>query len=342
MTRLRRSDPRGAGLTRARHGRGFRYLDARGEPVRDAGTLRRIKDLVIPPAWREVWICPHLNGHIQALGVDEAGRRQYLYHPDWTRRRDAEKFDRVLRLAARLPKVRARIGSALEATGLGRDRVLAAALRLLELGAFRVGGHSYAKENGSYGLATLRRAHVTLRRGRIHVCYLAKSGQEREIAIADEQAFSVVRGLLRRRDDNPELFAYRTGRDWRNVRAEEVNEYLRELAGDGFSAKDLRTWNATVLAATGLAAQDRPESRAGRKRAVAAVVREVAEEIGNTPAVCRRSYLDPHVINAYDEGLTIRATVQRVGSTDLTMPETRDTIERSVLRLLRRARRELG
>ncbi|MCO1581994.1 DNA topoisomerase IB [Crossiella sp. SN42] len=341
MTRLRRSDPGAAGLTRARHGRGFRYLDARGEPV-DAATLTRIKELVIPPAWREVWICPHPNGHIQAVGVDEAGRRQYLYHPAWTARRDAEKFDRVLRLAARLPKVRTRIAEYIEQPGLGRERVLAAALRLLELGAFRVGGHSYAKENGSYGLATLRREHVALRKGRIHVCYLAKSGQQRELSVADDQAFSVVRGLLRREEDNPELFAYRNGQGWRNVRAEEVNEFLRELAGDGFSAKDLRTWNATVLAATALGAEERPASKTGRKRAVAGMVREVAEEIGNTPAVCRRSYIDPHVIDAYDHGLTIRPTVLRIRSTDLTMPETRDTIERSVLRLLRKARRELG
>lgn len=342
MARLRRSDPHGPGLTRARHGRGFRYLGARGEPLRDPAELKRIKQLVIPPAWRQVWICPYPNGHIQVVGVDEAGRRQYLYHPDWTARRDAEKFDRVLRLGARLPKVRERIAELVRPPGLGRERVLAAALRLLELGAFRVGGHSYAKENGSYGLATLRREHVRLRGGRIHVCYLAKSGQRREVAVADRESFAVLRGLLRRRDDNPELFAYRNGDGWRNVRAEEVNEFLRELAGPEFSAKDLRTWNATVLAATVLGEEERPGSRTGRKRAVAAMFRTVAEEIGNTPAVCRRSYVDPHLLEAYESGLTIRATVQRAGSTDLTLPEARDTIERSVLRLLRRARRELG
>ncbi|MBP2475314.1 DNA topoisomerase IB [Crossiella equi] len=303
--------------------------------------LARIRALVIPPAWREVWISPHANGHIQAVGVDEAGRKQYLYHPDWTARRDAEKFDRVLRLGGRLPEVRARVAELVTAPGLGRERVLAAALRMLELGAFRVGGHVYTRENGSFGLATLRREHIRLRRGRIHVAYQAKGGQDRELVLRDDEVHAVLRGLLRRREDNPELLAYRRGREWCNVRAEEINEFLRELAGPGFSAKDLRTWNATVLAATALAVRARPETKTGRARAVREMIKEVAEELGNTPAVCRRSYVDPYVLTGYDNGLTIRRTVQRAGSTDLTRTGVRDTIERSVLRLLRRARREL-
>ncbi|MCP3799828.1 DNA topoisomerase IB [Allokutzneria sp. A3M-2-11 16] len=338
--RLRRSDPSGPGLTRRRCGRGFRYFDPRG-PVDDPEVLERIKQLVIPPAWQDVWICTAPNGHIQAVGVDEAGRKQYLYHPSWTERRDAEKFDRVLKLGACMPKVREEIAKRLDGKGLGRDRVLSASLRLLELGAFRSGGHAYAKENGSFGLSTLLREHVTLRRGRVLVRYVAKGGLDREVTIEDPQVREVVRGLLRRRDRNPELLSYWDGRRWHNLRSPDINDYVREITGGPFTAKDVRTWNGTVLAAIALAATLRPESKRGRRRAVTAAMREVSEELGNTPAVCRKSYVDPYVIDAFEHGITTGSRVLRVGSAELAATGTRNRVERAVLTLLRRARKEL-
>ncbi|MCP2258043.1 DNA topoisomerase IB [Streptoalloteichus tenebrarius] len=297
-------------------------------------TLERVAHLAIPPAWRDVWICPDAQGHIQATGTDDAGRRQYLYHEDWVTKRDAEKFERVLALGARMPRVRARVAELVAGRGLGRERVLAAALRMLELGIFRVGGHEYAQEHGSYGLSTLLREHVEVHRGRIHIAYTAKGGIERRTVLDDADLLVVVRALLRRRDPNPELLGY-WNQGWHNVRAEDINDFLRELAGDGFTAKDVRTWNATVLAAVALAVEERPESRRGRRRAVANALSDVAEELGNTPAVCRKSYVDPRVLEAYERGLTIRPAVLRIGSTELTRPEVRDSLERAVLRLLR-------
>lgn len=300
----------------------------------EADELERVGHLAIPPAWRDVWICPDSRGHIQATGTDDAGRRQYLYHEDWVAKRDAEKFERVLALGARMPRVRARVAELVGVRGLGRERVLAAAVRMLELGVFRVGGHEYAQEHGSYGLSTLLRKHVELNRGRIHVAYTAKGGIERRTVLDDPDLRVVVRALLRRADPNPELLGY-WDRGWHNVRAEDINEFLRELAGDGFTAKDVRTWNATVLAAVALAVEDRPETKRGRRRAVANALADVAEELGNTPAVCRKSYVDPRVLEAYEEGRTIRPTVARLGSAELTRPEVRDRLERAVLRLLR-------
>ncbi|MFB9906315.1 DNA topoisomerase IB [Allokutzneria oryzae] len=304
--------------------------------------LRRIKALVIPPAWRDVWICAAPNGHIQAVGVDEAGRRQYLYHPVWTERRNSEKFDRVLRLGARMPRVRDKVAELLAGRGLSRDRVLAAAVRMAELGAFRSGGHSYARDNGSFGLATLLREHIALRGGRVRVSYVAKGGLDREVVIEDDQVREVVRALVRRHDPNPELLSYWDSRSWHNVRSEEMNHFFREISGGPFTIKDLRTWNATVLAAIALAAAPRPESKRGRQRAVTAAVREVAEELGNTPAVCRKSYVDPYVIDAFEHGITMGSRVRRVGPTALARAGTSNRVDRAVLSLLRRARTELA
>ncbi|WP_086829937.1 DNA topoisomerase IB [Allokutzneria sp. NRRL B-24872] len=343
--RLRRSDPDGPGLTRKRCGRGFRYFDRHG-PVDDPEVVRRVKELVIPPAWQDVWICAAPNGHIQAVGVDEAGRKQYLYHPSWTERRDSEKFDRVLKLGARMPKVREEIAARLDTKGLTRDRVLSAAVRLLDVGAFRSGGHAYAKENGSFGLSTLLREHVTLSRGRVRMRYVAKGGLDRDVVIDDEQVREVVRGLLRRGDRNPELLSYWDGRRWHNVRSPDINDHIREITGGPFTAKDLRTWNGTVLAAIALAAGPRPDSERGRQRAVTAAMREVSEELGNTPAVCRKSYVDPYVIDAFAHGIPTGSRVLRGCSGELESSDTRDgarnRVERAVLALLRRARRELG
>lgn len=331
--RLRRADPDSPGVVRQRRGRGFRYLDASGEVVTDAGLLSRIEDLVIPPAWRKVWICPDRLGHIQAIGVDVAGRRQYLYHPEWRRARDEEKHDRVLVLARRLPKLRAAIESDLDRRGTGRDRVLAAALRILDLGVFRTGGEEYAEENGTHGLATLLREHVTVRAGELVFCYPAKGGIERNVRIRDEHLVRVVRSLRRAGPGTDRLLAYRAKGSWHEVRADEINERLKVLAGEEFTGKDLRTWNATVLAAVAFANREPPSSPTARKRAEAAVMREVAEGLRNTPAVARRSYVDPRVVRAFDKDLTIKPALRRAGSID-DDHRARAVVERAVIRLL--------
>ncbi len=341
--RLRRVRPGSAGITRQRRGRGFSYADANGERVTDPETLERIRSLAIPPAWQDVWICPLPNGHIQAVGTDAAGRRQYRYHDEWRRARDAEKHDRVLRLGRRLPKVRAQVSEQLEGTGLSRERVLAAAVRMLDIGVFRIGSEEYAPDDGeddegSFGLATVRREHVRLRRGAVEFHYRAKGGADRAIALRDAQLHRVVGSLLRRRGGGEELLAYRDGRGWRDVRSEDVNAWIKELAGPEFTAKDLRTWNATVLAAVifaEAAAQGVPSSQRERARVVNTVLDEVAEHLGNTRTVARQSYVDPRVVERFEEGRTVLRAVRRAGSDDLSDDGVRCAVERAVLRLLR-------
>ena len=340
--RLRRVDANGDGLTRRRRGRGFSYHRPDGSPVTDPQTLDRIRDLAIPPAWRDVWICPLPNGHLQAVGVDDAGRRQYRYHDQWRIDRDSEKHDRVLRLAGRLPRLHATIADQLDQRGPGRERVLAAALRMLDIGALRTGSAEYgpdgdsAIDDGTFGLATLRRDHVQVRRGTVRVTYLGKGAVEQSIVLHDEPLSRVVASLRRRRDDAPELFGWRSPAGWRVLRAEDVNQRLKELAGDEFTAKDLRTWNATVLAAVALGSRA-PEStsRTGRRKAVVAAVREVAELLGNTPTVARKSYIDPRLTECFERGATIEPALRRAGTADLTDESARQTIERAVSRLLR-------
>jgi len=337
---LVRSEITGPGITRRRRGRGFSYLGTRGASVTDAATLARIKALVIPPAWEDVWICPDPDGHIQAIGTDAAGRRQYRYHDKWRELRDREKFDRVLEFGRTLPKIRAVVDRHLDGPAtLSRERVLAAAIRLIDLGFFRPGGDEYAAENGSYGLATIRREHVTCSRtGEITFDYIGKSGKQREQAVVDPDVFSVVRSLkLRRsRPDLEDLLVYRSGKRWHNVTAGDINDYLREISGDDYTAKDFRTWHATVLAAVGLAVSERAaESPTARKRAIARVVQEVAAYLGNTPAVARGSYIDPRVIARYEEGVTIARALPDLGKgQEFGDPATHGRAERAVLNLL--------
>lgn len=338
---LQRVEPAGPGYSRRRRGRGFSYYDEDGAPVTDPETLRRIRSLVIPPAWRDVWICPLPGGHIQAVGTDDAGRRQYLYHDEWRRQRDAAKYDRVLRLGRRLPAVRAQIREHLEGRGLTCERVLAAALRMLDIGAFRVGGEEYApapgEEEGTFGLATVRREHVRLHRGAIELRYPGKGGTNLAITLRDPALHAVVGALLRRRGGGEDLLVYRTKQGWHDVCAEDINARLKELAGDEFSAKDLRTWNATVLAAVALAAgaaNGVPSSKRRRARAINAALDEVAEHLGNTRAVARASYVDPRVLEHYAEGRTILAAVRRAGTYDLVDENVRGRLERALLRLL--------
>ncbi|MFF5109801.1 DNA topoisomerase IB [Streptosporangium sp. NPDC000509] len=329
MAELRPSNPAEPGITRRRRGRSFSYEYTGGRPVKDRRTLNRIRRLVIPPAWREVWICRDPNGHIQAVGTDAAGRRQYRYHDVWREEQDRAKFERVGKLAERLPDFRKRVQADLDTKGLTRERVLAAAARMLDIGLFRVGGESYE----SFGLATLRMEHVTCTKDRVTCAYPAKGGRPREVEITDPDVRRVV-AALRRISDKGELLRYEHDGAWFDVRSEDINDYLRDRFGTEVSAKDFRTWHATVYAAVGLAVSKRVRTRTGRRRAVARVVKEVAEYLGNTPAVARASYVDPRVIAAYEKGKTIERALTDLGEAD--GPATHGPAERAVIALLKR------
>ena len=268
MARLRTVSPNSSGWTRRRSGKGFVYVDASGARLCDEDS-ERCKALVIPPAWEEVWICPQPNGHIQAVGVDAAGRRQYLYHPEWRVKRDKMKFDRVAEVAAMLPKARAAILEHIALDGMPMERAAATAVRLLDLGYFRIGSDSYADSNGSFGLTTLEKRHVRRSQGRLVFCFIGKSGVEHCIEIDDPLAVSAVETMRRRRGGGDRLLAYRDGRLWNPLDAVAVNGYLRDTTGAEITAKDFRTWHATVLAAVSLASSEEPgASKASRKRAV--------------------------------------------------------------------------
>ena len=336
MPRLRRVDCAEPGIRRVRRGRGFGYVDADGNRVIDPETLQRIADLVIPPAWEDVWICPVPNGHIQATGTDVAGRRQYRYHDAWREARDRAKHERMLEFAAALPAARERMLADLRRDDIDRSRVLGAAARLLDLGFFRIGSEQYAEQNESYGLATLRRDHVTCTNGVLTFDYRAKSGKQRVQSLADDELCALVRTLKRRRTGGPELLAFRENGRWVDVKSHDINGYLREITGGEFTAKDFRTWHATVLCAVALAVSAHaPTSESARKRVVSRAVKEVAHYLGNTPAVCRSSYIDPRVIDRYNDGLTIQDELHRLGA-DARFGElaTQGAIEGAVLRLL--------
>ena len=316
MARLRRVDCSGPGITRRRRGRGFEYLDKNGERVDDPDLVARVNELAIPPAWEDVWICPHPMGHIQATGVDAAGRKQYRYHDRWRERRDQEKFDEMIDFARALPKLRRRVARDLAAEGITRERVLACAVRLLDRGFFRVGGEDYAADNESYGLATIHKRHVKLLKGGVLVFdYPAKSGQRRLQSIVDPEVHEIVHELKRRRGGGNELLAYREGRRWQDVKSADINLYIKDATGADFSAKDFRTWNATVLAAVALAVSGNAagSAKAARKRAINRAIKEVARYLGNTPAVCRASYIDPRVFDRFEGGLTIGGVLEEVG-----------------------------
>jgi DNA topoisomerase-1 len=344
--RLRRADCSAPGIRRRRRGRGFGYLDEDGNRVDDPEVLQRIAELAIPPAWEDVWICPYPNGHLQATGTDAAGRKQYRYHDAWRLRRDREKFDDMVRFARVLPALRRRVARDLRGCATPDRRcVLAAAVRLLEIGFFRIGSEEYATENDSYGLATLRKEHVRIEDGVMLFDYPAKSGQRHRQGIADDRVAPIVGALRRRRGGSAELLAYKERGRWRDVRSDDVNDYLKEATGGDFSAKDFRTWNATALAAVALAVSGASVgSRTARRRAVKRAIEEVAVYLGNTPAVCRASYIDPRVIDAYNAGLTIRPALERVaarirpGRLPIHQPE----LERAVLDLLGEEERAPG
>jgi DNA topoisomerase IB len=305
--RLRRSDVTVPGLTRRRHGRGFTYLDSDGERVSDEEVLARIAELAIPPAWQDVWICPYPGGHIQATGIDAAGRKQYLYHPHWRVRRDQAKFDEMLDFARALPRMRERVRADLEGRDdMGRERVLACAVRLLDIGCFRIGSEDYAVTNETYGLATMRRSHVTLRGDTIAFDYPAKHGKQRVQSVIDPEVAVVVEALKRRRGSLPELLAYKEAGRWVGVKSGDINAYIKEATGEECSAKDFRTWGATVWAAVALAVSGGvQDTKKARRQAVARAIEEVARHLGNTPAVARASYVDPRVIDRFQDGQAV-------------------------------------
>jgi DNA topoisomerase I len=333
MNRLRRSDCSKAGIHRRKRGRGFSFEDSQGVRITDEETLERIRALAIPPAWKEVWICLDPVGHIQATGYDEAGRKQYRYHDRWDQRRASQKYEAMREFAAALPKLRRVVRRDIELEGMPRERALATAVRLLDLGFFRIGSEEYAEANESYGLATIRREHVHREGEEIVFDFPAKSNQRRIQAIGDEAAIKALETMRRRRGGPADLLAWKEGRRWRDLRSSDINDYIHESIGAGYSAKDFRTWSGTVLAAAALAGEEKPASEAAAKRTVNAAVKTVAKALGNTPAVCRRSYIDPRIFDRYRDGETI--DVGRRAAEDGRMSErTRQKIEREVLALI--------
>lgn len=319
------------GFTRRKRGKGFSYLDADGDAL-PTEEVERIRSLAIPPAWTDVWICPYPNGHLQAVGTDDAGRRQYLYHPDWRKRRDRSKFDRVAAAAEMLPTARRRITADLRQDGMPLERAAACAVRLLDVGYFRIGNDAYTDAHGSFGLTTLERSHVRRRGSDLIFSFVGKSGISHTIAVDDADAIAALETMRARRDDSPRLLAFKGADGWQVLSSADVNGYLAELFGGALTAKDFRTWHATVIAAEVLAlAEEEGRSKASRNRAIKQAVHEVAGYLGNTPTVARNSYIDPRVIDAYESGSTIGdAATKRYSSA-----QARQTgLEKAVLDLI--------
>lgn len=345
MPRLRRSRPSEPGLTRRRAGKGWSYRDERGHRITNTEVIERIRTLAIPPAWTDVWICPWPHGHLQALGTDEAGRRQYLYHPAWRERRDRAKHERVLDVAAGLPAARAVADADASRDDMSREHVLGIAFRLLDRGLFRVGGEGYAADNGSYGLATILREHARVTSDGVEFDYIAKSGKRRHVVVRDVEAEAAISTLKRRGDDDPQLLAWReagTPVSWRDITSDDINGYLQMVVQPDATAKDFRTWHGTVIAAQALArAGDAAAmSPTARRKAVAGVMREVASHLGNTPAVARASYVDPRVVDLWEDGISIAPVVEALGDHGEELsPGARDAaiqaaLEQSVVDLL--------
>jgi DNA topoisomerase-1 len=335
MARLRRVDCSEAGIRRRRRGKGFEYLDGDGRRVTEPSVLERIRQLAIPPAWEDVWICPYPMGHIQATGLDAAGRKQYRYHDRWRQRRDAEKFDSMVRFAAALPKLRRQVTKDLARRGIPREKALACAVRLLDRGFFRIGSEDYAEENDTYGIATMKKRHVTIDGDEVCFDYEAKGGQRRLQTIADPQVARVVRSLKQRRGGIDELLAYKQGNRWVDVKSADINRYVKEAAGEEFSAKDFRTWSGTVLAAVALAVSGSVRgTKSSRKRVKSWAVKEVSRYLGNTPTVARTSYIDPRVFDRFDGGLTIGGVLPDLVEDTAAWPDLQGTIEEAVLDLI--------
>jgi DNA topoisomerase I len=298
------------GIKRESCGNGFRYRDAAGKIVRDPETLRRIKSLVIPPAWTDVWICPEANGHLQATGRDERRRKQFRYHPRWREIRDETKYARMIAFARELPKIRRRVRKDMALSGLPRNKVLATVVRLLEVSLIRVGNEEYARENDSFGLTTMRDKHVAIHGSAMRFHFRGKAGKWHNVDVRDRRLAKIVE----RCQDLPgqELFQFVDDDGGRHdVRSEDVNEYLRAISGRDFTAKDFRTWAGTVLAALALREFEKFDTRAQAKKNVVAAIEAVAKKLGNTPAVCRKCYIHPHVLDSYLDGSLVETLKQR-------------------------------
>jgi DNA topoisomerase-1 len=299
------------GITRRRAGKGFSYRGPGDEPIRDRAEIERIKALAIPPAWTDVWICPRPNGHIQATGRDARGRKQYRYHPRWRAVRDENKYGRLITFGRRLPAIRARVDEDLSGRGLPRDKVLAAAVRLLDDTLIRVGNPEYARTNESFGLTTLQDEHVEIDGADLRFSFRGKSGKDHDVAFRDRRLARVVKAC----QDLPgqDLFQY-LGEDGqqRTIASEDVNEYLREVAGTDYTAKDFRTWGGTVLAAEALVRLGPAKTQAEARRIVVAAIKEVAGHLRNTAAVCRSCYVHPGILESYEDGSLTGYWEQRV------------------------------
>jgi DNA topoisomerase-1 len=297
------------GIRRRRAGKGMAYYGPSGQLIRDRKTLARIKSLAVPPAWKEVWICPDELGHLQATGRDAKGRKQYRYHPRWREVRDAAKYDHLIEFAEAMPRIRAQVDQDLRQRGLPRTKVLATVVRLLEETHIRIGNETYRRENRSFGLTTLRNRHVDVTGSTVHFRFRGKHGKWQEVRLADRRLARVIKQC--REIPGQELFQYVDESGGRHsIGSEDVNRYLREVGGADFTAKDFRTWAGTVLAARFLRACPPPESVADGKRQVTRMVEQVAAELGNTVAVCRKCYIHPGIVEAYLAG-----TMPPLGST---------------------------
>lgn len=305
MTRLRTVSPTDRGWSRRRAGKGFTYLDHAGKRLPQSD-VERVRSLAIPPAWDDVWICSVANGHLQAVGTDDAGRRQYLYHPDWRAKRDELKFDRILEAAAQFPAARRRVTRDLHREGMPLERAAAVAVRLLDLGYFRIGNDVYTDAHGSFGLTTLERQHVrTVGKG-LEFSFEGKGGIDQHVTIRDEDVADALAVMRRRRTDSSRALAHRTDSGWVDLEGSDVNAYLADLFDAEVTAKDFRTWHATVHAAAALATSPEPgDTQASRRRAIKDSIEQVADYLGNTPTIARNSYVDPRVIDHYESGETI-------------------------------------
>ena len=329
------------GITRERAGEGFRYLDPDGRPVSDEATLERIRKLAIPPAWNDVWICPYPNGHIQATGRDARGRKQYRYHARWRSVRDEAKFDRMLGFARALPAIRRHVEQDLKRPGLPREKVLATIVRLLQTTMMRIGNEEYARENKSFGLTTLRDRHVRIDGSEVQFRFRGKSGVMHSVKLDDPRLARIIRGA---RDlPGQELFQYvDDDGQTRVVDSADVNDYLRAISGEDYTAKDFRTWSGTLLAALALREYEQVDSEAQAKKNVLRAIESVAARLGNTPSICRKCYVHPAVIERYLDGTLLHAWDERARSALADQLHELEPEEAAVLALLQRRLAQAG
>jgi len=331
---LRYTSDEQAGFTRKRHGKTFTFHGEDGRKITDKAVLERVAHLAIPPAWEEVWICPSANGHIQATGRDARHRKQYIYHEKWRAQRDGTKFEHMRAFARALPKIRRRVAADLRRRELDYRKIIGTVVRLLETTVIRVGNDEYARENGSYGLTTMHNRHVRVRRGEIAFSFKGKSGKQHEVTLHDPRLAKIIRACQEL--PGQQLFSYVENGEVRHVGSSDVNDYLHEITGGNFTAKDFRTWIATVLAATAFRELEAVTSAVQAKKNIRMVIESVSKILGNTPTICRKSYVHPDIINAYIEGETLSSVSQRISDAVKPSLNRLRPTEAAVLALLQR------